>query len=146
MDEIHDEFGDGCLIYKVQSLTQEERLALWSFSHVLLNTSLRDGLTFSPFEFIYTKYYKERFNKASIVLSEFSGCARQLNGAYIVNPFDLFDISQNLSKVLLTAPDEKQERMEQMFGYVQRHSTIRWCQKFLVDLKRAYDPMNVSSY
>ena len=88
-------------------MTQEERLALWSFSHVLLITSLRDGLTFSPFEFIYTKYYKERFNKASIVLSEFSGCARQLNGAYIVNPFDLYDISQNLSKVLLTIPDEK---------------------------------------
>ena len=55
INEIHEEFGDGCLIYKVQSLTQEERLALWSMSHVLLKTTLRDGLAFSPFEFISTK-------------------------------------------------------------------------------------------
>ena len=80
------------------------------------------------------------------MLSEFSGCARQLNGAFIINPFDVIDISQNLNKVLHTSADDKFERMDQMFGYVKRHSTIKWCQKFLIDLKRAYDPMNVNSY
>ena len=89
INEIHEEFGDGCLIYKVQNLTQEERMALWSFSQVLLNTSLRDGLAFSPFEFISTKALQKKFHKAAIIISEFTGCARQLNGAFLINPFDV---------------------------------------------------------
>lgn len=76
INEIHEEFGDGCLIYKVQNLTQEERLALWSFSQILLITSLRDGLTFSPFEFISTKAIQNKMQRSSIIISEFSGCAR----------------------------------------------------------------------
>ena len=33
-----------------------------------------------------------------------------------------------------------------MYEYIKRHSSIRWCLKFLVDLKRAYDPVSISSY
>lgn len=36
--------------------------------------------------------------------------------------------------------------MQKMYEYVERHSSIRWAQKFLVDLKRAYDPIGVCTY
>ena len=31
--------------------------------------------------------------------------------------------------------------MQQSFDYIQKHSTFTWAQKFLIDLKRAYDPV-----
>jgi len=31
--------------------------------------------------------------------------------------------------------------MERQFEFVQRHTSLKWAQKFLVDLKRAYDPL-----
>ena len=45
VDEIHDEFGHGCLLFKQEHINMEERCALWSISHIMLNTCLRDGLT-----------------------------------------------------------------------------------------------------
>ncbi len=32
--------------------------------------------------------------------------------------------------------------MEQIFEYINRHSTVKWAEKFLIDLKRAYDPFH----
>ena len=32
--------------------------------------------------------------------------------------------------------------MEQIFEYINRHSKIKWAEKFLIDLKRAYDPFH----
>jgi trehalose-6-phosphate synthase len=43
------------LIIKQMNLPQEERAALLSFSHVLLNTSYREGLSLIPLEFAMVK-------------------------------------------------------------------------------------------
>jgi trehalose-6-phosphate synthase len=55
VDEIHDEFGHGCLIFKQEHINMEERCALWNMSNIMLNTCLRDGLTLQPLEFVSVK-------------------------------------------------------------------------------------------
>ena len=62
-----------------------------------------------------------------------------MGGAHLVNPYDIEAISQAIHHIIDSRAEEKQERMEQSLAYTHRHSTIRWAQKFLNDLKRADD-------
>ena len=79
--------------------------------------------------------------KSSCIVSEFAGCARSLSGSFTINPYDIEDIASKIDEAININNDIKQLRMQQSFEYVQRHSTLKWAQNFLLDLKRAYDPI-----
>jgi len=53
--EIQSEFGKGCLILRHENLSPEQRCALWSFTDIFLQTSLREGLSLMPMEFVAIK-------------------------------------------------------------------------------------------
>jgi trehalose 6-phosphate synthase/phosphatase len=36
--------------------------------------------------------------------------------------------------------------MEHMFQFIKFHTTQKWAQKFLIDLKKAYDPAPIAQY
>jgi trehalose-6-phosphate synthase len=57
VNEIHQEFGHGCLVFKYQSLDYEQRCALWSTSNIYLNTSLKEGACMQLLEFVTVKYF-----------------------------------------------------------------------------------------
>jgi len=90
------------------------------------------------------KYMQEKFERSSCIVSEFSGGSKHLSGALVVNPYDTNDISKGIDEALNLSVVEKTQRMEQIYEYIQRVTTLQWAQNFLVDMKRAYDP--VGSY
>lgn len=55
-DAIQEEFGYGCLILHYENISQSQRFALWSFSNIYLNTSLRDGVCLQAQEFVSVKH------------------------------------------------------------------------------------------
>ena len=54
-NEIISEFGEECFILKYETLCQEERCALFLKTNVLIITSMRDGVSLLPFEFVSIK-------------------------------------------------------------------------------------------
>ena len=42
------------------------------------------------------KHKLQKFKKSSLVLSEFFGCSTNLEGAYIVNPYDIDMVSKQI--------------------------------------------------
>ena len=72
-----------------QTLNQEERCALWSRADVLIKTNLRNGLSLYPFEFVSVKHLQNKLNKSAVIMSEFSGCARNMFGVHLINPYDI---------------------------------------------------------
>lgn len=109
-----------------------------------MDTSLKNGLTLIPQEYVIVKYLQGKFERSSVIISEFTGCSRHLNGALQINPYDEFDIAKKIDEALNLSIVEKTQRMEQTFEYIQRMSTLQWAHNFLMDLKRSYDP--VGSY
>ena len=51
-------------------------------------------------------------NKSSVIMSEFAGCARNIGGVHLINPYDIEAISQAITTVIDTKAEEKKERME----------------------------------
>lgn len=118
----------------------EERIALWGISNTLLITTLRDGQCLPPLEFITVKKLLNRTNKATVILSEFSGCNRALGGVLKINPFNVDEIAKNIDFAINMTADEKEQRMKIAANYIGKHSTYKWAEAFLKDLKRSHQP------
>ena len=68
-----------------------------------------------------------------LVLSQFTGAARELTEALIVNPYDLDQASDALALALRMPPDEQRERMRSMRRLVSEFNVYRWAGRMLVD-------------
>jgi len=82
----------------------------------------------------------QRTNKAAVILSEFSGCNRALGGVLKINPFNVDEIAKNIDIAINMSPEEKEQRMKIASSYIGKHSTYKWAESFLKDLKRSHQP------
>ena len=57
-----------------------------------------------------------------------------------INPFNVVDISARLDQAINMPPNEKEQRIKIASNYVERHSTLKWAESFLKDLKRTRAP------
>lgn len=95
-------------------------------------SSLHDGMNLVAKEFVAARTDL----KGVLVLSEFTGAARELTEALIVNPYDL-EASSNALAVALTMPvEEQQDRMRSMRSLLAQFNVYRWAGKMLVDAAR----------
>lgn len=51
-------------------------------------------------EFVSVKYQQDKFEKASCIVSEFSGCAKALGGSFLVNPYNIDDIASKIYEAI----------------------------------------------
>jgi trehalose 6-phosphate synthase len=95
-------------------------------------SSLHDGMNLVAKEFVAARTDL----KGVLVLSEFTGAARELTEALVVNPYDL-EASSNALAVALTMPvEEQQDRMRSMRSLIGQFNVYRWAGKMLVDAAR----------
>jgi trehalose 6-phosphate synthase len=71
-----------------------------------------------------------------LVLSEFTGAARELTEALVVNPYDLDQASAALATALQMSPEEQRDRMRAMRAFVAEFNVYRWAGRMLVDAAR----------
>ena len=67
------------------------------------------------------------------MLSEFTGAARELTEALIVNPYDLGQSSDALALALRMPIEEQRERMRSMRRLVSEFNVYRWAGRMIVD-------------
>lgn len=116
----------------------EQRLALWTVSNILLITTLRDGQCLPPLEYIAVKKYLNKSGRSAVILSEFSGCNRALGGTLKINPFNVDEIAKNIDLAINMCAEEKELRFKIAYNYISKHSTLKWAEAFLKDLKRSH--------
>jgi trehalose 6-phosphate synthase len=95
-------------------------------------SSLHDGMNLVAKEFVAARTDM----KGVLVLSEFTGAARELTEALIVNPYDLEGSSSALFAALTMPVDEQQDRMRPMRTMLAQFNVYRWAGKMLVDASR----------
>lgn len=103
-------------------------------------SSLHDGMNLVAKEFVASRTDL----KGVLVLSEFTGAARELTEALIVNPYDLEASSEALSVALKMPSDEQQDRMRSMRSLLSQFNVYRWAGKMLVDAARLRNQERVS--
>jgi trehalose 6-phosphate synthase len=71
-----------------------------------------------------------------LVLSRFTGAARELTEALLVNPYDLEEASAALATALTMAPAEQADRMRALRTQVSDFNVYRWAGRMLSDAAR----------
>jgi len=95
-------------------------------------SSLHDGMNLVAKEFVAAR----TDCKGVLVLSEFTGAARELTEALIVNPYDLEASSEALATALSMPVEEQQDRMRSMRSVLTQFNVYRWAGRMLVDAAR----------
>jgi trehalose 6-phosphate synthase len=95
-------------------------------------SSLHDGMNLVAKEFIAARDDE----RGVLVLSQFTGAARELAEALIVNPYDLEEASEALATALHMSESEQAERMRAMRALVADFNVYRWAGRMLVDAAR----------
>jgi len=95
-------------------------------------SSLHDGMNLVAKEYVAARDDEQ----GVLVLSRFTGAARELTEALIVNPYDLDEASAALAAALEMPADEQRDRMRSMRSFVAEFNVYRWAGRMLVDASR----------
>jgi trehalose-6-phosphate synthase len=130
----HGQVGYSPVHYLHQSYPREEMAALYLAADVMLVTPLRDGMNLVAKEYVATRYDQG----GTLVLSEFTGAADELAGAFLVNPHDIEGLKNAIVRAATaTTPAEARRRMRAMRRRVREHDVARWAADFLGMLRGA---------
>ena len=95
-----------------------------------LVTSLHDGMNLVAKEFVATR----NDERGVLILSCFTGAARELRDALQVNPYDIDQTADAIRAALEMASEEKQLRMLRMRKTVREHNVYRWAGNLIGEL------------
>ena len=95
-------------------------------------SSLHDGMNLVAKEFIAARDDL----RGVLVLSQFTGAARELTEALVVNPYDLEEASSALAAALSMPAAEQEERMRALRTLVAEFNVYRWAGRMLADAAR----------
>ncbi len=123
------------IVYHYTSYPHKELIANYRMSDVSLITPLRDGMNLVAKEYVASL----QDQKGVLVLSEFTGAAKELSEAIIINPHNISEIADGIAEAL-NMPEEKQKnRNERMQKRLKRYNVTRWANDFvdnLLDINR----------
>ena len=133
----HGQVGYAPVHYLHQSYPREEMAALYLAADVMLVTPLRDGMNLVAKEYVAARYDQG----GTLVLSEFTGAADELAGAFLVNPHDIEGMKNAIVRAATaTTPAEARRRMRAMRRRVREHDVARWAASFLDTLNGTAQP------
>ena len=73
-------------------------------------------------------------DRGVLVLSQFTGAARELRDALLVNPYDIDETAEALRRALEMEPEEKEQRMHRMRRTVKENNVYRWAANLVAEL------------
>jgi trehalose 6-phosphate synthase len=95
-------------------------------------SSLHDGMNLVAKEFVSARDDE----RGVLILSQFTGAARELSEALIVNPYDTDQCATALHLALTMTPAEQRARIRLMRGLIQEFNVYRWAGRMLIDAAR----------
>eukprot|EP01138_Halocafeteria_seosinensis_P014969 gb/GECG01015281.1/.p1 GENE.gb/GECG01015281.1/~~gb/GECG01015281.1/.p1 ORF type:complete len:1335 (+),score=160.38 gb/GECG01015281.1/:1-4005(+) len=164
-DGTQSEFGDSCgippkidgpivyLLKRQGTLSLDDRLGLWSCADIFLSTPIRDSLNLWALEYAFVTSKDSaivncvpRSETGKVIVSEFSGCSRVLNGALRVNPWQHDHVLSAIASSLEMSEDEASDRANSNMSFINSCTTSTWAIRVLMDLKRASKQATARTY
>jgi trehalose 6-phosphate synthase len=118
------------IVYQFRLFSPEEVRSYYAMADSALVTPLHDGMNLVAKEYVASCTE----GNGALVLSAFAGAAKELDGALIVNPYDVEDVGNAIRKAVVMPAEERRARMATMIAAVKKHSIYDWSAKLLRDL------------
>ena len=132
---VNERFGEGDYRPVLLRRMHHEPPAVFRYyraADVCYVSSLHDGMNLVAKEFVAAR----EDEGGVLVLSQFTGAAREMTEALLVNPYDIEEASSALATALNMSPDEQRERMRAMRAFLAEFNVYRWAGRMLEDAAR----------
>jgi trehalose 6-phosphate synthase len=107
-----------------------DMMALHRLADFCIVSSLHDGMNLVAKEFVASRHDED----GVLILSRFTGSARELDDALLVNPFSIEQIAESVHMALSLPEEERSRRMRRMRAQVEKNNVYRWAGKILSSL------------
>ena len=121
--------GPPPIVLKVEHHEPREVYEYFRAADLCFVSSLHDGMNLVAKEFVAARDDE----RGVLILSQFTGAARELPEALIVNPYDADQCAAALHLALTMPADEQRDRMRLMRGLVAEFNVFRWAGRMLLD-------------
>jgi len=110
--------------------SHEEIEKYYRAADLCLVTSLHDGMNLVAKEFLAARPDE----RGVLILSQFTGAARELRDALLVNPYDIDQTAEAIRAALEMEPEEKQMRVHRMRRSIREHNIYHWAGSLVTEL------------
>jgi len=107
--------------------SHEEIAPYYSAANFCMVTSLHDGMNLVAKEFVASR----TSNDGSLILSRFAGASQELQGAIIINPYDIEKTADAIKLAVEMTVEEQNQRMIKMRLMIVRHNVFSWAANLL---------------
>jgi trehalose 6-phosphate synthase len=120
------------IVYLKQQHGPVQMMALHRLADFCMVSSLDDGMNLVAKEFVASRVDED----GVLILSRFTGAARELGHATLVNPFAADEVAGAIHQALIMPEEERRKRMQRMRAVTAENNIYRWAGKFLSSLFR----------
>jgi trehalose 6-phosphate synthase len=117
---------------KIEHHSPQQVYEYYRSADVCMVTSLHDGMNLVAKEFVASRDDE----RGVLILSQFTGAARELPEALLVNPYNIDQCATALQVALTMPANEQRARMRSMRGLIQEFNVYRWAGRMLIDAAR----------
>ncbi|HLY96476.1 MAG: alpha,alpha-trehalose-phosphate synthase (UDP-forming), partial [Sideroxydans sp.] len=121
--------GPPPIVLKVEHHEQREVYEYFRAADLCFVSSLHDGMNLVAKEYVAARDDE----RGVLILSQFTGAARELPEALIVNPYDADQCAAAMHMALTMPEEEQRDRMRLMRGLVAEFNVYRWAGRMLLD-------------
>lgn len=118
-----------------------DMIALHRLARFCIVSSLHDGMNLVAKEFVSSRFDEE----GALILSQFTGAARELTDALVVNPFAMHEVGDAIYRAITMPIEEQKRRMIRLRDQVAVNNVYRWAGKILSTLLKFDFPETIGS-
>jgi alpha,alpha-trehalose-phosphate synthase [UDP-forming] len=118
------------IVFLKRQHSHEEIQRYYRSADLCLVTSLHDGMNLVAKEFVAARSDAQ----GVLILSPFTGAARELLDALIVNPYDIEQTAEAIRSALEMNSEDRRLRMERLRKVVREHNVYRWAGNLIGEL------------
>lgn len=119
------------IYYLEEIMDRQDLLKICQKADLCLVTSLDDGMNLVSKEYVVANK-----GDGALILSSFTGAAKELTDAFLINPYDIKETAESIKKAIETPRKEKIKRMTNMKKIIKNRNIFRWASKFLLELSK----------
>ncbi|MFA5500481.1 MAG: trehalose-6-phosphate synthase [Candidatus Omnitrophota bacterium] len=124
------------IIYLRRHFSPEEIKPFYRIADICIVSSLHDGMNLVAKEYIASK----NDLNGTLILSKFTGAARELNDAIQINPYSPEEFADSIKLAADMPPPEKERRMENMRKIITDNNIYKWAGSIITELATIKKP------
>jgi len=133
VEEVNWKYQSGVwkpIVYIREHLSPTTLLAFKRLAHFCIVSSLHDGMNLVAKEFVASRTDED----GVLILSPFTGAARELTEALLVNPYATDDFAGLIRKAIEMPEEQRKARMRKLRQVVEENNIYRWAGSIISEL------------